>query len=241
MATVDEKTRADLSKLRGQAASTIKDPDLKKKFIAKQGDEEAASRMSGSDDDAVLSNSLRQANDTLATQGKNLETKGRSPVQLSPSYKDGIDKVPKTGPAILHKGERVLNKEDAAVSRGEKGNNMHESMAMVKGALGGHEAKSEPKSKKELKEIRVRKAKNHGHIIEHHHTNPVDHPLEEHTTNGDDELASHMMQHMGTENPGESEAPSQSMAAAPAAAPAPPMAGAGAPAAGAAPMAGMGA
>ena len=168
--------------------------------------------------------------DTMATQGENINNKARSPV---PSYKDGIDKVPKTGPAILHKGERVLNKEDAAVSRGEKGNKMHESMAMVKGALGGHEAKSEPKSKKELKEIRVRKAKNHGHIIEHHHTNPVDHPLEEHTTNSDDELANHMMQHMGTPNPGEGQDENAATAA--------PMAGAGAPAAGAAPMAGMGA
>lgn len=228
-----EQERAALSKKLGEVAAYITDPQARKDFIATQGNEEVKGKEGKS-----LVEMNRQADDTMATQGENINNKARSPV---PSYKDGIDKVPKTGPAILHKGERVLNKEDAVVSRGEKGNKMHESMAMVKGALGGHEAKSEPKSKKELKEIRVRKAKNHGHIIEHHHTNPVDHPMEEHTTNGDDELASHMMQHMGTENPGESEAPSQSMAAAPAAAPAPPMAGAGAPAAGAAPMAGMGA
>jgi hypothetical protein len=115
-------------------------------------------------------------------------------------------------------------------------NKMHESMAVVKGALGGHEAKKEaPKSKKEVKEVRVRKAKNHGHIIEHHHTNPVDHPMEEHTTNGNDELASHMMEHMGTPNAGEG----QDASAAPPAAGAP---AAGAPpAGGAAPMPGMGA
>ena len=100
---------------------------------------------------------------------------------------------------------------------------MHESMAVVKGALGGHEAKKEaPKSKKEVKEVRIRKAKNHGHIIEHHHTNPVDHPMEEHTTGNDDELASHVLTHMGTPNPGEGqdENAAPTMAAAQTAAPA---------------------
>lgn len=63
------------------------------------------------------------------------------------------------------------------------------------------------KSPKVIKHISVRK--NHagtGHIIEHHHTNPMDHQMEEHTTQGDDQMVGHMMDHIGTPNPGEAEA-----------------------------------
>lgn len=41
-----------------------------------------------------------------------------------PSYKNGTDYVPKTGEAILHKGEAVLNKEDADKHRGNKMENV---------------------------------------------------------------------------------------------------------------------
>lgn len=52
------------------------------------------------------------------------------------------------------------------------------------------------------------------HIIRHHHTHPSHHPPEDHTTRGDDEMASHMMENMGSQNPGE-EASDPTMAAQP--------------------------
>lgn len=62
------------------------------------------------------------------------------------------------------------------------------------------------KPKKEVREIRTRKAANGGHIHEHHHVHPEHHPMEEHTTSGDDAMAEHMMENMGSQNPGEADA-----------------------------------
>lgn len=71
-------------------------------------------------------------------------------------------------------------------------------------ALGGEK---EHKPKKEIKEIRIRKPHDgKSHIIEHHHTAPEHHPVEEHVTHGDDELADHILANVGTPNPGEAEA-----------------------------------
>lgn len=86
------------------------------------------------------------------------------------------------------------------------------------------------KPKKEIKEVRVRKGKSGGHVIEHHHTHPEHHPMEEHVTKGDDAMAAHMMANMGgTPSPDQdaSAAPPDAAAAAGApAAPAGPVAGA---------------
>ena len=100
-------------------------------------------------------------------------------------------------------------------------------MDSVKEELGG---KKETPPKKEVKHMHITKAANGGHVITHTHTHPEHHPDETHITKGDDELASHVMQNMGTPNPGEAEADPAGGAAA---------AGAGAlPAGGAAPQAG---
>jgi hypothetical protein len=56
--------------------------------------------------------------------------------------------------------------------------------------------KGSEKPKKELKEVRVRKA-GKGHIYEHHHTHPEHHPMEEHITSGNDDMIAHMMSNMG--------------------------------------------
>lgn len=117
-----------------------------------------------------------------------------------PSFKDGTDFVPKTGDAKLHKGEAVLKKEDADKFREAK--MKHGTMSSVAEELGG---KSE-KPKKEIKHMHIKKATNGGHIIRHEHTHPEHHPDEEHITKNDDELASHVLQNMGTPNPGEAEA-----------------------------------
>ena len=96
-------------------------------------------------------------------------------------------------------------------------------MDEVKHILG----KGEPeKPKKEIKEIRTRKAKSGGYVHEHHHTHPEHHPAEEHVSPDQDAMVEHMMQHMGEPNPGEAEAdagqsgiPEGAEAAAPAVAP----------------------
>jgi hypothetical protein len=119
-----------------------------------------------------------------------------------PKYHTGTDYVPKTGPAILKKGEAVLDTHEAAEHRATKGKNMKHGMENVAAELGG---KSE-KPKKEIKEIRTRKGKSGGYIHEHHHTAPEHHPMEEHTSPDQDAMVSHLMEHMGQPNPGEAEA-----------------------------------
>lgn len=88
------------------------------------------------------------------------------------------------------------------------------------------------KPKKEIDHIRVRKAANGGHIMEHHHTHPA-HPVEHHTTKGDDAMVEHMLANAGTPNPGEDTSDPGSPAASAAA----PMPAPGAPSAAPAPAA----
>jgi hypothetical protein len=109
-----------------------------------------------------------------------------------PSYKEGTARVPKTGPALLHKDEAVLPKHEAE----------HYRMAGAHDALGSKEHKPE----KKIKHIVTKKAKNGGYIHEHHHTQPEHHPMEEHVSSDQDAMMDHMMQHMGEANPGEAEA-----------------------------------
>ena len=149
-----------------------------------------------------------------------------------PSYEKGTDRVPKTGPAILHKDEAVLPKDEAQKHREAK--TMAKSTYDVADELGG---KKESKPKKEIKHMHIKKASNGGHIIRHEHTHPDHHPDEEHTTKTDDELASHVLQNMGTQNPGEAEADA-GQSGIPGAAQAPAAPAAGAPQA-APPQAGM--
>lgn len=69
------------------------------------------------------------------------------------------------------------------------------------------------KHKKEVHEIRTRKAKSGGYIHEHHHTRPEEHPIEEHTTPDQDAMAAHMIEHMGEPNPGEASGGDEASAA----------------------------
>ena len=128
-----------------------------------------------------------------------------NPSQKIPVFHKGTDRVEKTGPAILKKGEAVLDTKEAAKYREAKGKNMskHEVMKSVSESLAGHH---EEKPKKEIEHISIKKSANGGHIITHHHTRPEHHEPEDHTTKTDDELADHVMQTMGSPNPGEPEA-----------------------------------
>lgn len=108
---------------------------------------------------------------------------------------------------------------------------MHETYSLAADKMSGHESKPE----KKIKHIATRKSANGGHIHEHHFTHSDAHPMEEHSTQGDDAMVDHMMQNMGTPNPGEAEADAGQSGIPPAAGTSP------AASAGAAPAAPMGA
>lgn len=82
------------------------------------------------------------------------------------SFKKGTPYVEKTQVAKLHKGEEVIPAKDNPMKKP-----MEQAYEMVAG---------KPKSKKAIKEHRIRKAKSGGHVIEHHHHNASEHPMEEH-------------------------------------------------------------
>ena len=70
-----------------------------------------------------------------------------------------------------------------------------------KSVLGG--SKSGEKSHKETHHVEVHRSGKGGHVIIHHHSDPEHHPSEMHHTQGDDEMAAHILQTMGTPNEGE--------------------------------------
>jgi hypothetical protein len=129
-------------------------------------------------------------------------------VKPLPSYKDGTDSVPETGPAIVHKGEKITPAKDNPMA------NIYSKIT---------EGDKQPK--KSLKEIRVRKAKDGSHIIEHHHHHPA-HKMEEHTAKDGAALKAHMDEHVPTMEAQQPEMPPAEAAGAM------PPSGAGAPPAG---------
>lgn len=135
-----------------------------------------------------------------------------------PSYKHGTDYVPKTGPAVLHEGEKVTPAKDNVSSITDK-------------ITGGVPAKV-------VSHMVHRKHKPDHHSVENHHTRPEHHKHEIHHFHGDnalDQVHDHMEEHAGSPNPGEAEADAgQSGIPAPGPAGAPVAGGpaAGAPAAG---------
>lgn len=132
--------------------------------------------------------------------------RGGNEMRPMPVYHKGTDNVSETGPAVLKKGEAVLSPSDAAEFRKAKRKGMakHTVMERAADALGSH--KEEEKPKKEIKHIVTKKAKSGGYIHTHVHTHPEHHPDEDHVSKDQDEMADHMLQHMGEANPGEAEA-----------------------------------
>lgn len=120
-----------------------------------------------------------------------------------PKYHKGTDYVPKTGPAVLKKGEAVLNTGDASKFREAK-NKMADTKWSkdAKDGLGG----KDENPPKEISHIVHHKTVGGGHHFEHHHTHPNHHPVEHHFAKDDDGMVEHMLQHAGTPNPGEQEA-----------------------------------
>lgn len=203
---LNEQARADLSKKRGEAAAKLPQGQ-KKDFIRAQGDEDQTTRNHMGD---VTFERLNREADHVNRPSPSLWDKvPSSPSQTDPGtradmdrkmpmFKHGTDRVKKTGPAIIHKDEAVLRKSDADKYRAAK--SVYGGLSEI---LGGDK---ESKPDKEIKEIRTRKAKSGGYIHEHHHTHPEHHPMEEHTSENQDAMVSHMMEHLGTPNPGEQEA-----------------------------------
>ena len=105
------------------------------------------------------------------------------------SFKDGTTHVPKTGMALVHKGEAV-------VPAGE--NPMNKSW--------GDAVKTGKKPKKELSHMVVIPHKNGSHTVVHHHMAPEHHGPETHGISNMDDLHAHMEDHAGTPNSGEAEA-----------------------------------
>lgn len=152
-------------------------------------------------------NMVKTANEGFAKQAAANATKKqpipapKTPTPKKPGYKKGTDYVPKTGDAKLHKGEAVLNKDDADKYREAKmGSNSV--MEELKHSL----SSKEEKPKKEIAHIKTKKAKSGGYIHTHVHTHPEHHPDEEHISPDQDSMVQHMMEHMGAPNPGEAEA-----------------------------------
>lgn len=158
-----EQEKAELSKKRGQAAATITDPDQRVKFVAAQGEAEKKGK-------ANYEGLNKEADDTIATGGTNIAAGVKS-------YKHGTDYVPKTGLALLHKGEKVVPKEK---------NFMNASDAMA--AITGKQSKPE----KKIHKITTHKTDDgkliHTHM--HHHSNH--HPDETHVSNNIGEAQDHM-------------------------------------------------
>jgi hypothetical protein len=146
---VSEQDKAALSKIRGRAAAQIADPASKQKFIAAQGESERKG-----DIDKDFEHLNREAEDTEATQGANSAAGAKSTDTSGklPSYKHGTDYVPKTGPAMLHKGEKVVPKEENVAAKPKHNPSLYRAMHHLnKGgllrALGVPEDQDIPKEK----------------------------------------------------------------------------------------------
>ena len=101
-------------------------------------------------------------------------------------------------------------------------------MAFNKGAASAKMGGKSKAPKKEVSHVTVKKGASGGHVITHHHTNPMEHPDEQHVTANDAAMAAHMQAQMGNDAAGPEGAGAQ---------PGAPPAG-GDPGAGAAPQAG---
>lgn len=100
---LNPEQQAQLTARRGRAAARINDPGKRQRFVSAQGDLEDRIRrkkVKPEDADAEYARLGREADDTEATAGMNVDMN-------LPSYKKGTKFVPKTGPAMLHRGEKV--------------------------------------------------------------------------------------------------------------------------------------
>ena len=105
---IGETERAAVAARRGKVASGIKDPQERKRFISRQGEEEERSMKGKSEAslEKISAEGELEAGRQLAG-GESGDT-----TRTLRSYKHG-GVVKKTGAALLHKGEKVLTKSEA--------------------------------------------------------------------------------------------------------------------------------
>lgn len=92
----------------------------------------------------------------------------KTPAKPLPKYHKGTDYVPKTGPAILKKGEAVLNEKDAEKHRKEKAmaEKSHGS-SRASHVLGGKGKSKSKSSKKHPHRLTISHGKSGGHKVVH--------------------------------------------------------------------------
>lgn len=112
-----------------------------------------------------------------------------------PKMHDG-GTVTHTGPHVLKAGEKVLTKEQHG--------HITNALSLAQTAL-SHEPEQDVKPPKVVKDMRIRRSANGGHIVTHVHTH-FEHPDEEHTTEGADGLVNHVLHHMTDPDDEETEA-----------------------------------
>lgn len=199
-----EQEKAALSRKRGAAAATIKDPEQRRKFIAAQGESE----YSGTANYPRLE---RQADDAIGTGGASEDMKSNNLLNAGAAgsvatYKNGTDYVPKTGLAMLHKGEKVIPAKE----------NKMDAKAAMAGITGGK------KPPKKIKEIRTRKTDDGKYVHTHLHHHPEHHADETHVSEDVKAAQAHLAEqepNMSAQPP-EMASPDVAAAGAPAAGPA---------------------
>jgi hypothetical protein len=126
--------------------------------------------------------------DKIHPNSKYGDRPGEKRIDVS-SYAKGTTKVPKTGLAVVHKGEAIIPAKENPMNKG----GMDAVMGLAK----------DKAPKKEIKEMVHSKSHNGKHIVVHRHHSPAHHPDETHVMNSMDELHSHLEDHAGTPNEGE--------------------------------------
>jgi hypothetical protein len=123
-------------------------------------------------------------NPAPAQTGPQLDAQGKA--VAVPVYHEGIDRVPKTGLAIVKKDEAVLPQHEAEMYREYAAHGL---------AHGKHH-----EAKKHLKEMHIKELHTGGYLVHKHDGNGG---MTEHGANDLDEVHDHMEDHMGMPNEGE--------------------------------------
>lgn len=119
------------------------------------------------------SNQMNWKPQANAEQQKEIDRNNQSSSKSKtlPKYHKGTDYVPKTGPAILKKGEAVLNEKDAEKYRAKKGNDMaeksHSGSSRASHVLGGKGKSKSKSSKKHPHKLTISHGKSGGHKVIH--------------------------------------------------------------------------
>jgi hypothetical protein len=112
--------------------------------------------------------------------------------------------IPETGAYLMKAKEHVLTPD--------KHQKLKAAMGLAHEAL-SHDAEEPQAPKKVVKDMKIRRSANNGHIVTHIHAH-FEHPDEEHTTQGTKGLLNHVMQHMTDPTEENEEAPESKGAAA---------------------------